>query len=92
MILWNKIKEFVDRTYTDADTGRGFLTFVLLLGGFGISLCLIWFILALLSGIPVWAIILDSAVILFCGWVVVKLIIPLAKESFKMINEKERNH
>ena len=77
----------VDKIMTDPDSGERFLTGVLLLGGFGILCCLLWFYSMLKEGMPLGWIIFDSAVILFCGWAVIKMI-PMAKDCYRMMDEK----
>ena len=94
MIIWNKIKNFVDKTYTDRETGKKFITFVLSLGTIGILLCLIWFALLCKEGLPLWCIIFDIAIIAFCAWAIIKAIIPGAKQVYKHLGEmgyKEKN-
>ena len=90
MILWNKIKEFVEKTYTDKDTGNIFLSTILIFGAFGFILCLIWFGMMCAKGIPLWTLIFDIAIILFCAWAIIWGIIPMAKDAFKSINENDR--
>ena len=81
----------VDKINTDPEAGWMFLTTVLLLGGFGIVLCILWFYFQIKSGLPVGWIIFDTAILIFCGWAIVKGIIPMSKEVFKQIEEKKKD-
>jgi len=83
------VHKTVETINTDPEAGWLFITTVLLLGGFGIGLCLAWFYLMLKDGMPVWAIVFDSAIVIFCGWAVIKGIIPLAKDAYKSIRERK---
>ena len=91
MILWNKIKEFVGKTCTSKDTGNMFLSTILIFGAFGFILCLVWFGLLCVRGIPLWALIFDIAILLFCTWAIIWGIIPMAKDAFKSINKNNKN-
>lgn len=90
MKLWRKIEQIVDKINTEPEAGRNFLTGVLMLGGIGVFFCLVWFGLMVAAGMPLWALIFDSAIILFCVWAIVKGVIPMSKEAFKQIDEKEK--
>jgi hypothetical protein len=83
------IKKIVDKINTDPDAGQTFLTTILLMGGFGIMFCLVWVYLMIKKGVPTGWIIFDSAVVIFCGWVIIKGIIPMTKKSFKEMNDKK---
>ena len=89
MKFWNKIKDFVDKTYTDRETGENFITFVLALGGVGVFLCLVWFVLLCMQGIPLGFLIFDVAIVGFCAWAVIKAVIPGAKQIYKHLGEME---
>jgi len=78
----------VDKINTDPEAGWTFLTTVLLLGGFGIVLCLLWFYFLIKQGMSVGWIIFDSAIVIFCVWAIIRGIIPMSKEAYKSINEK----
>ena len=84
--IWNEIERFVIKTQTDRKTGELFLASVLALGAVGIIFCLGWFACLVMKGIPLWALIFDVAVILFCAWAIIKLI-PMAKEAFRWIEK-----
>lgn len=86
------IHRTVDNINKDPECGWVFLTTILLLGGFGIGLCLVWFYLMLKQGMPVWAIILDSSVVIFCAWVIIKFIVPKSKECYNIFEEKRKNN
>lgn len=88
-MIWNKIKEFVDKTYTDRETGEKFLGGVLILGGIGVFFCLIWFALLCKQGIPLGYLIFDIAIILFCAWAIIWGIVPMVKDAFKHLGEME---
>ena len=85
--LWNKVCQFVEKTYTDRKTGELFLSVVIGLGVTGIFFCLAWFALLCMKGIPLWCLILDIAVIIFCVWAIVKGVIPMAKEAFGLLEK-----
>ena len=89
---WDKglVGRTVDKINTDPEAGWTFLTTVLLLGGFGIVLCLLWFYLLIKQGMPVGWIIFDSAIVIFCGWAIIKGVIPMSKEAYKSIDEKRK--
>lgn len=91
MGLWNKIEQFVEKTYTDRKTGEAFLSVVLALGAVGVFFCLLWFALLVKQGLPLWCIIFDVAIIIFCGWAVVKMIIPWTKEAFEHLEKLDEN-
>lgn len=91
MRLWKKIEEFVEQTYTDKKTGNLFLAAVLALGAVGVIFCLAWFAVMCMNGIPLWALIFDGAIILFCAWAIIWGIIPMAKEAFGWMNKEEEN-
>ena len=80
----------VDKINTDPEAGWTFLTTILLLGGFGIVLCLLWFYFLIKQGMPVGWIIFDSAIVIFCGWAIIKGVIPMSKEAYKSIDEKRK--
>lgn len=83
-----RVGKFCDKVLTDPEYGYGFLTGVLALGAFGFICCLVWFYLLIKSGMPWEWIVFDSAVVLFCIWVIFKMIIPLAKEDYKYIDKQ----
>lgn len=89
---WDKglIGRTVDRINTDPEAGWTFLTTVLLLGGLGIVLCLIWFYLLVKQGMPIPWIIFDTAIVIFCGWAIIKGIIPMSRNCYKIIEEKRK--
>ena len=91
MSLWNQIEQFVEKTYTDRKTGETFLTVILSLGAVGIFMCLLEFGLLVKQGMPLWCIIFDIAIILFCGWAVVKMIIPWTKEAFEHLEKLDKD-
>ena len=91
MGLWNKIERFVEKTYTDRKTGETFLTVILSLGAVGIFMCLLWFGMLVKQGLPLWCIIFDVAIIIFCGWAVVKMVIPWTKEAFEHLEKLDEN-
>ena len=78
----------VDKILTEPEYGWGFLTGVLVLGGFGVICCLLWFYFLIKSGMPWGWIVFDSAIIIFCAWVVIKMIIPMYKEAYKDIDRQ----
>lgn len=78
----------VDGINNDPEKSWTFLSLVLILGGFGVGLCLLWFYLLIKQGMPVGWIIFDTAIVIFCGWAIVKGIIPMSKEAYKLIDEK----
>ena len=88
-MIWNKIKEFVDKTQTDRETGEKFLGGVLALGVVGVISCLIWFALLCMQGIPLGYLIFDIAIILFCAWAIIWGVIPMAKDAFKQMEKME---
>jgi len=79
---------------TDRNTGKLFLSVVFALGAVGVLFCLVWFALLCMKGIPLWCLIFDVAIIIFCIWAVVKGVIPMAKEAFdfleKLDDDKDR--
>lgn len=91
---WDKVFRFVEKAYTDRNTGELFLSVVLALGAVGVFFCLVWFVLLCMKGIPLWCLIFDIAIIIFCIWAVVKGVIPMAKEAFgfleKLDDDKDR--
>jgi hypothetical protein len=91
MSLRKKIEQFVEKTYTDRKTGETFLSAVLALGAVGVFFCLLWFALLVKKGLPLWCIIFDVAIIAFCGWAVVKMIIPWTKEAFEHLEKLDEN-
>ena len=88
-MIWNKIKEFVDKTHTDRETGEKFLSGVLALGAVGVFFCILWFIGLCIEGIPLGYLIFDVAIIIFCAWAIIKCIIPTSKEAFKHLEKME---
>lgn len=84
------VEKFFDTVNDDPEAGWWFLTTVLLIGGFGVGLCILWFYLMLVQGMPVWAIIFDSAIIIFCAWAIIKGVIPMSKEAYRINNEKRK--
>ena len=90
---WNngRIGKIVNTINTDPEAGWVFLTTVLLLGGLGVGLCLLWFYLMLKQGIPIGWIIFEVAIILFCVWAVIGGIIPMSRTAYKMIRKKREN-
>jgi len=91
---WDKglIGRTVDRINTDPEAGWTFLTTILILGGVGIVLCLIWFYLLVKQGMPVGWIIFDTAIVIFCGWAIIKGIIPMSRNCYKIIEKKKKNY
>ena len=92
--IWNEIERFVVKTQTDRKTGELFLTSVLALGTVGIVFCLGWFACLIMKGIPLWALIFDVAIILFCAWAIIWGVVPMAKEAFgylEKLDEDERD-
>ena len=82
------IHRTIENINGDPECSWVFLTTVLLLGCFGIGLCLVWFYHMIKEGMPTWAIIFDSAIILFCAWAIVRCIIPMSKQAYRDIDEK----
>jgi len=78
----------VDKINTDPEVGWIFITTVLLLGGFGVVLCLLWFYLLIKQGMPVGWIIFDTAIVIFCAWAIIKGIIPMSRDCYKIIEDK----
>lgn len=91
MSLWKKIEEFVEKTYTDRKTGETFLAVILSLGMIGVFMCLLGFGMLVKKGLPLWCILFDIAIFIFCGWAVVKMIIPWTKEAFDHLEKLEEN-
>ena len=87
---WGKgrLGRIVDSINNDPEKSWTFLSLVLIFGGFGIGLCILWFYFMIKEGMPVWAIIFDTTIVIFCGWAIVKGIIPMSKKAFKLIDEK----
>ena len=87
---WGKgpLGRIVDGINNDPDKSWAFLSLILILGGFGIVLCLLWFYFLIKQGMPVGWIIFDSAIVIFCGWAIIKGVIPMSKEASKSIDEK----
>ena len=86
---------WIGRTVTsilnDPQAGWTFLTLVLLVGGFGVFCCLMWFYLLIQKGMEWYWILFDSAIVLFCLWAVIWGIIPMAREAYKDINKKRED-
>lgn len=80
--------KMVNKIMTEPEYGYGFLTGVLALGALGFICCMVWFYLLIKSGMPWGWIVFDSAVVLFCIWVIIKMIIPMAKEDYKYIDKQ----
>ena len=80
----------VDAINNDPEKSWAFITLVLLLGGFGVVLCLLWFYFLIKQGMPVGWIIFDSAIVIFCGWAIIWGIILMSKEAYKSIDEKRK--
>ena len=89
--IWTKIDNFVVKTYTDRKTGELFLSVICGLGATGVFFWLAAFILQCIQGLPLWCIILDIALIIFCIWAVVKGIIPMAKEAFELLENSDKD-
>ena len=87
MGIFKKIENFVNKTYTDKKTGEGFLTLVLALGIVGALFCLVRFALLLMRGMPLWVLIFDITIILFCAWAIIKGVIPMAKDAFNHLDK-----
>ena len=87
---WGKgpLGRIVDDINNDPDKSWAFISLVLILGGFGIVLCLLWFYFLIKQGMPVGWIIFDSAIVIFCVWAIIRGIIPMSKEAYKLIDEK----
>ena len=79
----------VDNILNDPHAGWTFLTIVLLVGGFGLFCCFMWFNLLIQKGMEWDWIVFDSAIVLFCLWAVIWGIIPMARGAYKDI--KKRN-
>ena len=90
---WNKgrLGKVVDTINTDPEVGWVFLTTVLLVGGFGVVLCLLWFYYMVKQGMPIGWILFEVAVILFCAWAVIRGIIPMSRTAYKMINKQRED-
>lgn len=90
---WNKgrLGKVVDTINTDPEAGWVFLTTVLLVGGFGVVLCLLWFYYMVKQGMPIGWILFEVAVILFCAWAVIRGIIPMSRTAYKMINKQRED-
>lgn len=78
----------VDKINTDPEAGWAFLTAVLILGGVGVFLCLLWFYLLIKQGMPVGWIIFDTAIVIFCAWAIIKGVIPMSRDCYKIIEDK----
>ena len=91
---WDKglIGRTVDRINTEPEAGWTFLTTILILGGVGIVLCLIWFYLLVKQGMPVGWIIFDTAIVIFCAWAIIKGIIPMSRNCYKIIEKKKKDY
>lgn len=89
---WNKglIGRTVDKINTDPEAGWVFITTVLILGGVGVVLCLLWFYLLIKQGMPVGWIIFDTAIVIFCAWAIIKGVIPMSRDCYKTIEGKRR--
>lgn len=92
-----KVEDFVIKTHTDRLTGEIFLTAVLAIAVLGGICCLGWLACMVMDGMPIGWLIFDGAVVVFCAWVVINGIIPMAKEAFGMLEkldykEKEEQH
>ena len=81
------IAKIYDKITKEKNSAWLFITLVLILGGFGVLCCLIWFGMMLKEGMPLWAIIFDLAIICFCCWAVVKAIIPMSKKVYDHIDK-----
>lgn len=84
------IHRIVDNINNDPEAGWLFLTTILLLGGFGVICCLLWFYLLIKQGTPVGWIIFDTAIVIFCGWAIIKCIVPMSKECYNIIDKKRK--
>ena len=87
MFIWNKIKEFVNKTHTDRETGEKFIGGVLALGAVGVFFCIMWFIGLCMQGIPLGYLIFDIAIILFCAWAIIRAVIPMSNDAFRQLRE-----
>lgn len=87
MFIWDKIKEFVNKTHTDRETGEKFLGGVLALGAVGVFFCIMWFIGLCMQGIPLGYLIFDIAIILFCAWAIIRAVIPMSNDAFRQLRE-----
>lgn len=87
---WGKgrLGRIVDSINNDPEAGWLFITTILLLSVLGVGLCILWFYFMIKEGMPVWAIIFDTAIVIFCGWAIVKGIIPMSKKAYRLIDEK----
>ena len=83
----DKVCRFVEKTYTDRNTGELFLSVVFALGAVGVLFCLVWFALLCMKGISLGWLIFDIAIIAFCAWAIVKGVIPMAKEAFGFLEK-----
>ena len=90
---WNKgrLGKAVDTINTDPEAGWVFLTTVLLVGGFGVVLCLLRFYYMIKQGMPIGWILFEVAVILFCAWAVIRGIIPMSKTAYGLINKQRED-
>lgn len=90
---WNKgrLGKIVDTINTNPEAGWVFLTTVLLVGGFGVVLCLLWFYYMMKQGMSVGWILFEVAIILFCAWAVIRGIIPMSKNAYGLINKQRED-
>ena len=88
---WDRglVKRTVDNILHDPQAGWTFLTTVLLLGGFGVICCFLWFYFLIKQGMEWYWIVFDSAIVLFCLWAIIWGIIPMARGAYKDIKKKE---
>ena len=83
------IKNIVNKINTQPDAGWIFLTTVLGVGAFGVLFCLVWFIDLVSKGMPIGWLIFNIAIVVFCVWAIFCGIIPMAKEAYKDIRNKD---
>ena len=81
------IKKWYDKVTKEKESAWRFITTILLLGGIGVFFCLIWFALLVKQGMPIGWIIFDLAIVCFCGWAIVKAIIPMSKKVYDHIDK-----
>ena len=79
----------VDDINNNPEKSWAFITMVLILGGFGVVLCLLWFYFLIKQGMPVGWIIFDTAIVIFCAWAIIKGVIPMSRDCYKIIEDKK---
>jgi cadmium resistance protein CadD (predicted permease) len=84
------MKNRLEKVYTDKKVCKTFLASVFAVGGVGILTCLGWFVSLCVKGIPVGWIIFDVAIIIFCLWALVMVVVPMTREIFESFDREER--